>query len=152
MALWPSNAALLELFVPHGIFCSGFSPVLFPIRCLAVVYFIFVSIRGFRPYGVLAWPWVNCFCGKLSSGGLEGFFDGINRMGVSSKMGSRQTEVPWHFGQAVQRLLELFLPHGIFCSGFSPVLFPVRCFGCRLVHFVIHPWIPAGWRPCLALS
>jgi len=73
-------------------------------------------------------------------------------MGVSSKLESRQAAVPWHFGQAMQRLLELFVLHGIFCSGFSPVLFPVRCFGCRLVHFIIHPWIPAVWRPCLALG
>ena len=67
-------------------------------------------------------------------------------------MGFRQEAVPWRFGQAIHRLLELFVPHGIFYPGFSPVLFPVRCFACRLVHFIIHPWIPAVWRPCLALG
>jgi hypothetical protein len=36
------------------------------------------------------------------------------------------------------------------CSGFSPVLFPFRKFSYRLVHYVIHPWIAALWRPCLA--
>ena len=40
----------------------------------------------------------------------------------------------------------------LFCSGFSPVLCPFRYFACRLVHSVVHPWIAAVWRPCLALS
>jgi len=78
--------------------------------------------------------------------------DGINKMGNSREVALKQATVPWRFGQALHLLPELCVPHGIFCSGFSPVLFPVRCIACRLVHFVIHPWIPAVWRPCLALG
>jgi hypothetical protein len=37
-----------------------------------------------------------------------------------------------------------------FCSGFSPVLFPFRCFLCPLVHSLFHPWIAAFRHPCLA--
>ena len=34
---------------------------------------------------------------------------------------------------------------------FFTSLFPFRCFACRLVHSVFHPWIAAVQLPCLAL-
>ena len=49
--------------------------------------------------------------------------DGINKMESSSEVGLRQAAVPWHFGQAMQRLLELSVLRGYFVPVFHQFCF-----------------------------
>jgi len=69
--------------------------------------------------------------------------DKINRMGRQPKVGLGQAAVLWCFGHALQIIRKLCVLCGYFVPGFHQFLFPIRCFACRLVHFVVHPWIPA---------
>jgi hypothetical protein len=93
---------------------------------------------------------------KTDFGSPEGerseLIDGINKMAGSLWRRMTACCCALVFQRYNTRPPWTLCPLWSFCSGFSPVLFPFRCFLCPLVHSLFHPWITAVWRPCLALG